>query len=45
MEMVLPAGRLAVLCAAVFAAGTLTSAWAARGATARSAVLSVKEDW
>lgn len=45
MHMVLPAGRLAALCAAVFAAGTLTSAWAARGATARSAVLSVKEDW
>jgi putative ABC transport system permease protein len=45
MQMVLPAGRLAALCAAVFAAGTLTSAWAARGATARSAVLSVKEDW
>ena len=45
MEMVLPAGRLLALCAAVFAAGTLTSAWSARGATARSAVLSVKEDW
>ncbi|MFO1288391.1 MAG: ABC transporter permease [Rubrivivax sp.] len=45
MEMVLPAGRLAGLCAAVFAAGTLTSAWTARGATAASAVLSVKEDW
>ncbi|MCW5637078.1 MAG: ABC transporter permease [Rubrivivax sp.] len=45
MEMVLPGGRLAALAAAVFVAGTLTSAWAARGATARSAVLSVKEDW
>jgi putative ABC transport system permease protein len=45
MPMVLPPGRLVALCAAVFAAGTLTSAWAARGATARSAVLSVKEDW
>jgi putative ABC transport system permease protein len=45
MQMVLPASRLAALCAAVFMAGTLTSAWAARGATARQAVLSVKEDW
>ncbi|MBL8286398.1 MAG: ABC transporter permease [Rubrivivax sp.] len=45
MDMVLPAGRLTALCAAVFAAGTLTAAWAARGATAVSAVLSVKEDW
>ncbi|MBL8327024.1 MAG: FtsX-like permease family protein [Rubrivivax sp.] len=44
MEMVLPAWRLLALAAAVFAAGTLTSAFAARGATARSAVLSVKED-
>ncbi|MBL8339896.1 MAG: ABC transporter permease [Rubrivivax sp.] len=45
MEMVLPGLRLLALAAAVFAAGTLTSAFAARGATARSAVLSVKEDW
>jgi putative ABC transport system permease protein len=45
MEMVLPAARLLALAAAVFAAGTLTSAFAARGATERSAVLSVKEDW
>ncbi len=45
MDMVLPAGRLGLLCAAVFIAGTLTSAWAARGATAKSAVLSVKDDW
>ena len=45
MEMVLPTGRLAALAGAVFVAGTLTAAWAARGATARSAVLSVKEDW
>jgi len=45
MEMVLPAARLLALAAAVFVAGTLTSAFAARGATARRAVLSVKEDW
>jgi putative ABC transport system permease protein len=45
MEMVLPAARLLALAAAVFVAGTLTSAFAARGAAARRAVLSVKEDW
>jgi len=45
MPMALPLSRLALLCAATWAAGTLASAWAARGATARSAVLSVKEDW
>ena len=45
MDLVLPAGRLALLCAAVLLAGTATAALSARQATARSAVLSVKEDW
>jgi putative ABC transport system permease protein len=42
---VLPTGRLALLCVAVLLAGTATAAFSARQATARSAVLSVKEDW
>jgi putative ABC transport system permease protein len=45
MDLVLPAGRLALLCAAVLLAGTATAAFSARHATARSAVLSVREDW
>jgi putative ABC transport system permease protein len=45
MGLVLPAGRLALLCAAVVLAGTVTAALSARGATGRAAVLSVKEDW
>jgi putative ABC transport system permease protein len=45
MEMVLPAGRLAVLCAAVVVAGTLTAWLAARGAATRNMALAVKEDW
>ena len=45
MEMVLPWTRLALLCGAVLAAGVATAAISARGATARAAVLSVKEDW
>jgi putative ABC transport system permease protein len=45
MGLVLPATRLALLCGAVMVAGTLTSAWAARHAATRQAVLSVKEDW
>ncbi len=45
MDLVLPTGRLALLCAAVLLAGTATAAFSARRATARSAVLSVKEDW
>ena len=45
MDLVLPAGRLALLCAAVLAAGTLTAAFSARHAASRSAVLSVREDW
>jgi putative ABC transport system permease protein len=45
MDLVLPISRLAMLCSAVWVAGTLTSAWAARRAATRQAVLSVKEDW
>lgn len=45
MDLVLPWGRLALLCAAVLAAGVLTAAFSARHAAGRSAVLSVKEDW
>jgi putative ABC transport system permease protein len=45
MELVLPAGRLALLAGAVMAAGIATAAFAARGAVARAALLSVKEDW
>jgi putative ABC transport system permease protein len=45
MDIVLPAGRLAALCAAVMLAGTATAALSARSAAGRSAVLSVKEDW
>jgi putative ABC transport system permease protein len=45
MELVVPGGRLALLAAAVMAAGVATAAFAARGAVARSALRSVKEDW
>lgn len=45
MEMVLPWGRLAALCAAVLAAGSLTAAVSARAAASGDAVLAVKEDW
>ncbi|HEY0819810.1 MAG TPA: ABC transporter permease, partial [Rhizobacter sp.] len=45
MEMALPAGRLALLCAAVVAAGTLTAWLAARSAASRHMALAVKEDW
>jgi putative ABC transport system permease protein len=45
MELLLPWGRLAALCAAVVAAGTLTAAFSARAAAGRDAVLAVKEDW
>ena len=37
--------RLALLCAAVVAAGTLTAWLAGRAAAGRDAVLAVKEDW
>jgi putative ABC transport system permease protein len=45
MPIVLPWGRLALLCAAVLAAGIATAGWSARQAAGRQAVLSVKEDW
>jgi putative ABC transport system permease protein len=45
MHLVLPWGRLALLCAAVGAAGVATAAFSARSAAGRAAVLSVKEDW
>ncbi len=45
MQLVLPWGRLALLCAAVWLAGVATAAFSARSAAGRSAVLSVKEDW
>ena len=45
MKLVLPWGRLALLAAAVLAAGIATAAFSARSAAGRSAVLSVKEDW
>ena len=45
MDLVLPHARLALLCAAVMAAGVATAAFSARAAASRAAVLSVKEDW
>ncbi len=45
MDLRLPAVRLAVLCAAVLLAGTVTAWIAARAASGRDAALAVKEDW
>jgi putative ABC transport system permease protein len=45
MDLLLPWGRLAVLCAAVVVCGTLTAWLAARGAASRRMALAVKEDW
>ncbi|HSC64197.1 MAG TPA: ABC transporter permease [Caldimonas sp.] len=45
MELLLPEARLAALCAAVVAAGTLTAYFAARRAVGAQSVLAVKEDW
>ncbi|MEP7056639.1 MAG: ABC transporter permease [Caldimonas sp.] len=45
MDLALPWGRLALLCAAVLAAGTTTGWLAARGAATRRMALAVKEDW
>ena len=45
MAIVLPWGRLLLLCAAVMVAGVCTAAFSARAASHRAAVLSVKEDW
>ncbi len=45
MDLLLPWGRLAMLCAAVMLAGTLTAWLAARSAASRQMALAVKEDW
>ncbi|HET7795850.1 MAG TPA: ABC transporter permease [Rhizobacter sp.] len=45
MDLLLPWARLAALCAAVMAAGTLTAWLAARSAATRQMALAVKEDW
>ena len=45
MDLMLPGARLAALCAAVVAAGTLTAGLAARRAAGRDMALAVKEDW
>ena len=45
MDLLLPWARLAVLCAAVVIAGTLTAWLAARRAAGRDMALAVKEDW
>ena len=45
MDLSLPWGRLALLCAAVVVAGTPTGWLAARGAASRQLALAVKEDW
>jgi len=45
MDLAVPWPRLAALCAAVVAAGTVTGWLAARGAATRQVVLAVKEDW
>jgi putative ABC transport system permease protein len=45
MDLQWPAVRLASLCAAVVAAGTITAALAARRAAGRDMALAVKEDW
>ena len=45
MDLLLPWGRLAALCAAVMVSGTLTAWLAARSAAARPMALAVKEDW
>ena len=45
MDLLLPWGRLGLLCAAVVLAGTLTAWFAARSAAGRQMVLAVKEDW
>jgi putative ABC transport system permease protein len=45
MDLAVPWARLALLCAAVLAAGSATAAISARAAAGRDAVLAVKEDW
>ncbi len=45
MDLLLPWGRLALLCAAVMLAGTATAWLSARSAAGRQMALAVKEDW
>jgi len=45
MDLAAPWTRLAALCLAVVAAGTVTAWLSGRAAAARDAVLAVKEDW
>ncbi|MDB5884996.1 MAG: hypothetical protein JWR74_1167 [Polaromonas sp.] len=45
MDLQVPWARLALLCAGVVLAGTLTAWLAGRAAAGRDAVLAVKEDW
>jgi putative ABC transport system permease protein len=45
MDLLVPWTRLAILCLAVVAAGTLTARVAGAAAAGRDAVLAVKEDW
>ena len=45
MDLRVPWPRLALLCVAVLAAGSVTAAISARAAAGRDAVLAVKEDW
>jgi len=45
MELMLPWGRLALLCGGVIAAGTVTAVLAGRRAVGHDAVMAVKEDW
>ncbi|MBL0420447.1 ABC transporter permease [Ramlibacter sp. AW1] len=45
MDLLVPWGRLLLLCALVVLAGTLTAFLAGRSAAGRDAVLAVKEDW
>jgi len=45
MDLLLPWLRLAALCFAVIAAGTVTAWLSARAAIGRELALAVKEDW
>jgi putative ABC transport system permease protein len=45
MDLMLPWDRLALLCAAVLAAGTVTAWLSGRAAAGRDVALAVKEDW
>ncbi len=45
MDLMLPWGRLLLLCLAVVLAGTVTAWLSARAAAGKDAVLAVKEDW